>query len=262
MDKEFEGGWRGVGRSWPGRRPLSGGAGPAAAAEAGAFGRHDVPPSTCSDPLPAARATLRPVCPPAGQEECLICYSIIQPTSGQLPRLSCRTCRKRCAGLAPRAGGPARTSGAAAAATAAASAACRRLPAALAHSLQPCLPCPTRLSPSPLAPCPPLHPRSFHGGCLYKWFKSSGKSNCPHCQSPVRPGVGAVLAKGWEALWAACGKALLLACRARPTFAPSFRHLHAVVSESSSSEFCWQPHWLRLLSLQCTCDCNAHVIDT
>ncbi len=54
----------------------------------------------------------------AGQEECLICYSIIQPTSGQLPRLGCRTCRKR-----------------------------------------------------------------FHGGCLYKWFKSSGKSNCPHCQS-------------------------------------------------------------------------------
>ena len=56
---------------------------------------------------------------PAGQEECLICYSIIQPTSGQLPRLGCRTCRKR-----------------------------------------------------------------FHGGCLYKWFKSSGKSNCPHCQGP------------------------------------------------------------------------------
>lgn len=55
----------------------------------------------------------------AGQEECLICYSIIQPTSGQLPRLSCRTCRKR-----------------------------------------------------------------FHGGCLYKWFRSSQKSTCPHCQSP------------------------------------------------------------------------------
>eukprot|EP00887_Chlorella_sp_A99_P002776 scaffold6.g2776.t1 len=54
-----------------------------------------------------------------GQEECLICYSVIQPTSGQLPRLACRTCRKR-----------------------------------------------------------------FHGGCLFKWFKSSGKSNCPHCQSP------------------------------------------------------------------------------
>ena len=26
--------------------------------------------------------------------------------------------------------------------------------------------------------------KRFHGGCLYKWFKSSGKSNCPHCQSP------------------------------------------------------------------------------
>ena len=54
-----------------------------------------------------------------GQEECLICYSIVQPTSGQLPRLACRTCRKR-----------------------------------------------------------------FHGACLYKWFRSSGKSSCPHCQSP------------------------------------------------------------------------------
>ena len=54
-----------------------------------------------------------------GQEECLICYSIVQPTSGQLPRLTCRTCRKR-----------------------------------------------------------------FHGACLYKWFRSSGKSSCPHCQSP------------------------------------------------------------------------------
>lgn len=54
-----------------------------------------------------------------GQEECLICYAIIQPANGQLPKLHCRTCRKR-----------------------------------------------------------------FHGQCLYKWFKSSGKSNCPHCQSP------------------------------------------------------------------------------
>jgi hypothetical protein len=53
------------------------------------------------------------------QEECLICVSIIQPSTGQLPRLGCRTCRKR-----------------------------------------------------------------FHGTCLYTWFKSSGKSNCPHCQSP------------------------------------------------------------------------------
>ncbi|GAB4820968.1 hypothetical protein N2152v2_008014 [Parachlorella kessleri] len=54
-----------------------------------------------------------------GQEECLICYSILQPTNQQLPRLSCRTCRKK-----------------------------------------------------------------FHGACLFKWFKSSGKSACPHCQSP------------------------------------------------------------------------------
>lgn len=55
----------------------------------------------------------------SGQEDCLICYSIIQPSNGQLPKLSCRTCRKK-----------------------------------------------------------------FHGACLYKWFHSSGKSNCPHCQSP------------------------------------------------------------------------------
>ena len=26
--------------------------------------------------------------------------------------------------------------------------------------------------------------KRFHGACLYKWFQSSGKSNCPHCQSP------------------------------------------------------------------------------
>jgi hypothetical protein len=25
---------------------------------------------------------------------------------------------------------------------------------------------------------------NFHPACLYKWFKSSGKSQCPHCQSP------------------------------------------------------------------------------
>ena len=24
----------------------------------------------------------------------------------------------------------------------------------------------------------------FHPACLYKWFKSSGKSQCPYCQSP------------------------------------------------------------------------------
>ena len=47
----------------------------------------------------------------------------------------------------------------------------------------------TRLPPPACAlPCPPCSCRTcrkrFHGGCLYKWFKSSGKSNCPHCQSP------------------------------------------------------------------------------
>ena len=54
-----------------------------------------------------------------GQEECLICVSIVHPSTGQLPRLACRTCRKR-----------------------------------------------------------------FHGACLYKWFASSGKSTCVHCQAP------------------------------------------------------------------------------
>lgn len=54
-----------------------------------------------------------------GVEECLICYAVIAPSNGQLPKLKCRTCLRR-----------------------------------------------------------------FHGACLYKWFQSSGKSNCPHCQSP------------------------------------------------------------------------------
>lgn len=54
-----------------------------------------------------------------GKEECLICYSIVQPSTGDLPRLACRTCRKR-----------------------------------------------------------------FHGACIFKWFRSSSKSTCPHCQSP------------------------------------------------------------------------------
>lgn len=54
----------------------------------------------------------------AGLEECPICYSVISPANGQLPRLTCSTCSKK-----------------------------------------------------------------FHGGCLYKWFQSSGKSACPHCQN-------------------------------------------------------------------------------
>ena len=52
-------------------------------------------------------------------EPCLICYSVISATNGQLPRLQCRTCNVR-----------------------------------------------------------------FHPACLYKWFKSSGKSQCVHCQAP------------------------------------------------------------------------------
>lgn len=26
--------------------------------------------------------------------------------------------------------------------------------------------------------------KRFHRACLYKWFRSSAKSMCPHCQSP------------------------------------------------------------------------------
>ena len=55
----------------------------------------------------------------AGVEECLICYAVVAPTNGQLPKLACHTCAKR-----------------------------------------------------------------FHGACMLKWFRSSGKSACPHCQSP------------------------------------------------------------------------------
>ena len=54
-----------------------------------------------------------------GVEECLICYSIVHPANGQLPKMPCRTCAK-----------------------------------------------------------------CFHAACLYKWFQSSAKSTCPHCQSP------------------------------------------------------------------------------
>ena len=31
----------------------------------------------------------------AGFEDCLICYSVIQPSTGQLPKLTCKTCRKK-----------------------------------------------------------------------------------------------------------------------------------------------------------------------
>lgn len=53
-----------------------------------------------------------------GAEECLICYAVVHPQTGALPRLKCRTCGK-----------------------------------------------------------------FFHGACLWRWFRSAGKSTCPHCQS-------------------------------------------------------------------------------
>jgi E3 ubiquitin-protein ligase listerin len=54
-----------------------------------------------------------------GVEPCLICYAVLSPGNGQVPKLTCKNC-----GVV------------------------------------------------------------FHGACLYKWFKSSGKSNCVHCQNP------------------------------------------------------------------------------
>ena len=79
VDKEFEGGWA---SPWAARR------------------RHVHPSRHSNSMPPAAHSWPMRVLLPAGQEECLICYSIIQPTSGQLPRLSCRTCRKRFHGAA------------------------------------------------------------------------------------------------------------------------------------------------------------------
>ncbi|GMH42468.1 hypothetical protein BSKO_10387 [Bryopsis sp. KO-2023] len=54
-----------------------------------------------------------------GVEPCLICYSVIHPSSRELPKLRCGTCHVQ-----------------------------------------------------------------LHGACLYRWFRQSSKSQCPHCQSP------------------------------------------------------------------------------
>lgn len=101
--------------------------------------------------------------PVAGQEECLICYSIVQHTSGQLPRLRwARVSAVRAARLALPAGLPAHQTvfrGA--------------QPTQPSHCVRCCAACSCRTC-----------RKRFHGGCLYKWFKSSGKSTCPHCQSP------------------------------------------------------------------------------
>ncbi|MEW5297219.1 MAG: hypothetical protein WDW36_000443 [Sanguina aurantia] len=55
------------------------------------------------------------------------------------------------------------------------------------EGVEPCLICYTVIA-STNASLPRLTCRTcavkFHPGCLYKWFKSSAKSTCPHCQSP------------------------------------------------------------------------------
>lgn len=53
-----------------------------------------------------------------GLEACLICYSIINPSTKRMPNLKCKKC-----GI------------------------------------------------------------MFHNTCLFQWFKQSGKSQCPHCQT-------------------------------------------------------------------------------
>lgn len=55
------------------------------------------------------------------------------------------------------------------------------------RGVQPCLICYSVIS-SANGQLPRLSCRqcsiTFHPACLYKWFKSSGKSQCPHCQAP------------------------------------------------------------------------------
>ena len=52
---------------------------------------------------------------------------------------------------------------------------------------EPCIICYSVLHPQdqslPRMPCKTCA-QVFHGACLYKWFRNSGKSNCPHCQTP------------------------------------------------------------------------------
>lgn len=52
---------------------------------------------------------------------------------------------------------------------------------------EPCLICYSVLHPTdhslPRMACKTCS-QVFHGPCLYKWFRSAGKSNCPHCQTP------------------------------------------------------------------------------
>ena len=58
--------------------------------------------------------------------------------------------------------------------------------ASCAADLEECLICVSVLSPAngqlPRLACQTCS-KKFHPSCLYKWFKSSGKSSCPHCQS-------------------------------------------------------------------------------
>jgi E3 ubiquitin-protein ligase listerin len=52
--------------------------------------------------------------------------------------------------------------------------------------VEPCMICYSVIQPTHRK-LPKLHCRTcrqtFHSICLYKWFRSSGKSMCPHCQT-------------------------------------------------------------------------------
>eukprot|EP00803_Ostreobium_quekettii_P005329 evm.model.scf_804.2 EVM.evm.TU.scf_804.2 scf_804:8274-25915(+) len=55
------------------------------------------------------------------------------------------------------------------------------------QGVEPCLICYSVVHPSnretPRLRCATCSVQ-FHGACLYRWFRQSGKSQCPHCQSP------------------------------------------------------------------------------
>ena len=53
--------------------------------------------------------------------------------------------------------------------------------------VEPCMICYSVINPSNRSlpkMCCKTCGQTFHSLCLFKWFKSAGKSNCPHCQCP------------------------------------------------------------------------------